>query len=139
MGDPAIFEGRIVLILCYHITYIDSILPPCLSLKQCVSSRSVDQRNIIGGWFHAITNLLNLITDKKMFSAQLEALKMPASICSPGGDGGAVKFWISGGGGTGSLSKSPSSGTSYRTTVNLLAQWKVYPGTIRGREKNGFI
>ena len=50
--------------MCYHSTTIDAIPHSCLSLKQCISSRSVYQRNIIGGWFHAIINLQPLIPDK---------------------------------------------------------------------------
>ena len=48
LGNPAIFEVRLILILCHHITAINAIPPPCLSLKQCVSSMSANQRNIIG-------------------------------------------------------------------------------------------
>ena len=64
MGGPAILEGWLILILCKHSTEIDAIAPPCLSLKQCVSRRSVYQRNIIWGWFHVIINLQPLIPDK---------------------------------------------------------------------------
>ena len=64
LGDPAIFEGRIILILCYLSTAIDAIPPPCLSIKQRVSNRSIYQSNIIGGWFHFIINLQTLIPDK---------------------------------------------------------------------------
>ena len=63
-GAPAIFEGRLIHILCYHSTAIDAIPPPCLSPKQFVSSRSVYQRKILGGWFHVIINLQPLITGK---------------------------------------------------------------------------
>ena len=70
-----------------------------------------------------------------MSSDQLEAFKIPASIGSPGADGGAVEFWISGGGGSGSLSKRPSDGPSSRTSANLLAQWKVSLGTVTEEKK----
>ena len=52
------------MILCYHITAIEAIPPLCLSLKQCVSIRGVNQRNIIGVWFHLIINIQTLIPDK---------------------------------------------------------------------------
>ena len=109
MGDPAIIEVRLTLILCYHIMTIDSIPPPCLYLKQYVRSRSVNRRKIIEEWFHVIINLLNLIPDKGDFSDQLEAVKTPDSIGSPGEDGGEVKLCISGVGGAGYLAQSPSS------------------------------
>ena len=55
---------------------------------------------------------------------------MPASMGSPRADGGTVEFCVSGGGGSGSLSKRPSAGLSLRTTANLLEKWKVFPGTV---------
>ena len=64
MGGPAIFEARIILIMCYHGTEINSIPPTCLSLKNCISSSSVDQRKILEGWFRGIINLYSLITEK---------------------------------------------------------------------------
>ena len=64
MAAPDIFEGRLILILCYHSTVIDAIPPPYMSLKQCVIIRSVEKRNIIRGWFHVIINLQPLISDK---------------------------------------------------------------------------
>ena len=64
MGDPAILKGRIIHILCYHSTAIDDIPPPRLSLKQCFIRRSVNQKNIIGRWFHAIIKIKTLIPDK---------------------------------------------------------------------------
>ena len=70
-----------------------------------------------------------------MSSAQLEALKKPSSIGSSGADGGAVEFWIYGGGGAGSLSNSTSDGPSSRTTAKLLAQWKVSPGIVAEEKK----
>ena len=72
---------------------------------------------------------------RALSSAWLEALKMSASIGTPGADGGAVEFWISGGGGVGSLSKRPPSGPSSQTTVNLLAQWKVSLGMVAVEKK----
>ena len=36
-----------------------------MSLKQCVIIRSVNQKNILGGWFHVIINLQPLITNKR--------------------------------------------------------------------------
>ena len=63
-GAPDIFEGRLILILWYHSTAIDTIPPPCLSVKQCVSRIIVYQSNIIGGWFHVTTNLQPLIPHK---------------------------------------------------------------------------
>ena len=32
-GYPSIFEGRLIMILCYHSTAINAIQPPCLTLK----------------------------------------------------------------------------------------------------------
>ena len=64
MGDPENFEGRLILILCYHSTGINSIPTPCLSLKQCVSSRIFNWRNILRGWLHVIINLQALIPYK---------------------------------------------------------------------------
>ena len=72
---------------------------------------------------------------REMSSAQLEALKTPSSIGSPGAYGGVVELWISGGGGVGSFSNRPSSCPSYRTAANLLAQWKVSPGTAAEEKK----
>ena len=60
---------------------------------------------------------------------------MPASIGSPGSDGGVVKFWISGGGGSGSFSKRHSAGPSYQTTANLLEQFKIPPVTVMEYKK----
>ena len=48
----------------YHSTAINAIPPPCLSLKQCVSSRSVNQRNILWCWLYVIINQQPLIPDK---------------------------------------------------------------------------
>ena len=70
-----------------------------------------------------------------MSSARLEALKTPASIGSPGADGGAVEFWISGGRGAGSLSKRPLAVPSSRTTANLLEQWNVSLGMVTEEKK----
>ena len=50
--------------MCYHSTAINAIPPPCMSLKQCVSSTSVYQSNILGGWSRVIINLQPLIPDK---------------------------------------------------------------------------
>ena len=52
------------MILYCHSTEINAIPPPCLYLKQCARIRSVNQRNILGGWFHVIINLQPLISDK---------------------------------------------------------------------------
>ena len=70
-----------------------------------------------------------------MSSARLEALKTPASIGSPGAEGGAVEFCISGGGGAGSFSTRTSSGPYPQTIANLLAQWNVYPGMVTEEKK----
>ena len=70
-----------------------------------------------------------------MYSARLEVLKTLSSIGSPGVDGGAVEFWISGWGGSGSFSKRPSTVPSYRMNTNLLAQWKIYLGTVAEDKK----
>ena len=43
---------------------IYAIPPPYLYLKQCISSRIVYQRNILGVWFHVIINLQTLILYK---------------------------------------------------------------------------
>ena len=40
MRGLAIFEGRLIMILCYHSTEINAIPPPFMSLKHCFSSRS---------------------------------------------------------------------------------------------------
>ena len=90
---------------------------------------------ILGGWFHVIINLQPLFLIRAMSSDQLEALKTPDSIGSPGSDGGAVEFWISGGGGAGFLSKRPSSGPYSQKTANLLEQWKVSPGMVSEDKK----
>ena len=58
---------------------------------------------------------------RAMYSDQLEALKMPALMVSPGADGGAVELWISGGGGASYFSKRPLDGPSSHMTVNILA------------------
>ena len=67
MGDTNICEGRIILILCYHTTAINTIPPSCMPLKQCVRIRCDNRRNIIGGWFHVIINLQPLIPKKGNF------------------------------------------------------------------------
>ena len=85
-------------------------------LKQCFSSRSVTRSNILGGWFHVIINLQPLITDKGNVFCPVGGVEIPASIGSPGADGGAFKLWISGGGGAGYFSKRPSYGPSYWMT-----------------------
>ena len=68
-------------------------------------------------------------------STRLEALKTPASIVSPGADGRAVKFWISGGGGAGYFSNWPSDVPYTQTTANALSQWKVSPGMVAESKK----
>ena len=78
-----------------------------------------------------------LLTRQMSFD-QLDALKTLTSICSPGADGGAVKFWIYSGGGASSLSKRPSAGPSSWTTANLLSQWKVSLGMITEENKTDF-
>ena len=70
-----------------------------------------------------------------MSSALLEALKIPASVGSPGADGVAVELWISGGGVEGSFTKRPSSGFYSWTTAELLEQCKVSPGTVTEEKK----
>ena len=76
------------------------------------------------GYMSSSTNSPWFLT-REMYSTWLEALKTLASIGSPGADGGAFEFWISGGGGEGCFSKRPPASPSSRTTANLLAQWKV--------------
>ena len=129
MGDPAIFVGRIILILCYHSTVIDDTSHPCLSLKQCVISRSVYQRNIIGGWFHVIINLQPLIHDKGNVFLPIGGVENASLNRVPWDRGWGVELWISSGVESGYLSKMPSYGPFSRTTVYLLVQWKAYPGT----------
>ena len=110
---------------------INAIPPPCLSLKQCVSSRSFNLSKILGGWFHVIINHQTLIRDKgDSFCPIVGVENTPASIGSPGADGGAVKFWISDGGGAGYLSKRPSDGPSSQTTAKMLEKRKFSPGTV---------
>ena len=53
-------------------------------------------------------------------SILLEVFKISYSIGSPGAYGGVVKFWISGGGGAGSLSNIPSYFPYSWTTANIL-------------------
>ena len=101
-----------------------------MSLNQCVSIRSVNQRNILRGWFYVIITLQPLLPDKSNVSDQLEALQTPASIGYPGADGGAVELLISGGGGAGYFLNSPSYGPSSQITTNLLAKWKVSPEMV---------
>ena len=60
---------------------------------------------------------------------------MTSSIGYPAADGGAVEFYISGGGGSISLSKRPSAGPSSYTTSTILAQWKVSKGTVAEEKK----
>ena len=131
----AIFEGRIILIMCYHSTVIVAIPPLCMSLKQCVSSSSVNQNNILRSWFQVIINLQALIPDKGNVFCPIGGVKMPASTGSPGADGGLVELWISCGVGEGSLSKRPSDGPSSCTYTNLLAQSKLYRARSRKRRK----
>ena len=100
MGSPTIFGGRFIMILCYHITAINSIPPSYLSLKQCVIRRSVEKRNIIKVWFHVIINPHPLISDKVNIFCPIGGVENPESIGSPGENGGAVEYWIYGGGGT---------------------------------------
>ena len=64
LGYPAVFVGSIILILCYHSTAINAIPPPFLSLKKFVNGKNINQKIILGGWFHVIINLQNLIPDK---------------------------------------------------------------------------
>ena len=64
LGAPAIFEGSLIMILCYHRMATDYTPHLCLSLKQYVSNRSVNRRKVIGGWFHVIINIHPLITEK---------------------------------------------------------------------------
>ena len=70
-----------------------------------------------------------------MSSARLEALKTTASIGYPGEDGGAAELYIYGGGGAVSLPKRPLDSTSSQKTANLLAEWKVFPGTVTEEKK----
>ena len=91
MGFSAIFEGRLSLVLCYHSMEIDAIPPPCISLKQCVSISSVYQMNIIRGWLHVIINIQTLIHDKVNVFFLIRDVEKPASIGSPGADGGVVE------------------------------------------------
>ena len=67
--------------------------------------------------------------------AQLQALKTTSSFGSHGADGEAVEFWISDGGGAGSLSGFPLNVPYYWTTVNLLEQLKVSTEWLRKRRK----
>ena len=69
------FKGRLILVLCYHSTTIDVIPPPFLPLKQCVRIRSVDQRNILGGWLHVIINLQPLIPEKGNVFCPIEGIE----------------------------------------------------------------
>ena len=67
LGDTDMSEGRILLFLCYHITAIDAIPPPCLTLQKCFSNIILYKRDILGGWLHVIINLQPLIPDKYNF------------------------------------------------------------------------
>ena len=135
MGVPAIFEGSLVLILCYHSTAIDAIPLPCLYLKQCVSIRSVGRSNILGGWFHVIINLQPLITDKRNFFCPVGGVENASLNRVPWGRwwGGRILdiWWRI----AGSLSKGPSASLSSQTTVNHLVQSKVSPGTVSEKNK----
>ena len=75
---------------------------------------------------------------RAMSSDRFEELKTPASIYLPWADGGAVEFWISGGGGSVYLPKRPSSVPFYQTIANLLAKCKVYLGTVVEEKKKDF-
>ena len=64
---------------------------------------------------------------------------MPASIASPGSDGWAVEFWISGVGGSGSLSKEAFSWNLLLDDRKTLGTMEGLPGNDCGREENGFV
>ena len=57
------------------------MIPPLyMSLKQCFISRSVNQRNIIGGLFHVIINLHPMIPYKGNVFCLIGGVEKPASI-----------------------------------------------------------
>ena len=90
MGDPAIFEDRLISIMWKHSTVINAIPPPCLSLKECVSRRSVGQRNMLEGWFPVIINLQPLIPEKWNVFLPIGGANMLDWICSPDTDSGVA-------------------------------------------------
>ena len=50
MGAPHIFEGRLILIMCYHSTAIDAIPPPCLFPWSKLQLPTHCLRDRHGGW-----------------------------------------------------------------------------------------
>ena len=110
-----------------------------MCLKLCVSSRSVNLRKSFGGWFHIITNLQPLITDKGNV------------FCQIGGAGNSslnrvlwVRWW---GGQIMDLwwrrdrlfVKEAFSCLLLTADREPLGIMEGLPGNGRGREENGFV
>ena len=135
MGAPAVFEGRLILILCYHSTAINVIPPPCLSIKQCVGSRSINRRNILGGWFSVIINLQTLIPDKGNFFCSIGGVEKNGFNRVPWGrwwGGRIMDLWW----GRGRLFvKEAFSWPLLPDDCNILAQWKVSQGIVMEEKK----
>ena len=139
MGYPSIFEVRLILILCYHSTAINAIPPPCLSLKQCVRRRSVNQRNIIGGWFHVIINLQPLILDKGNVFRLIGGVENTNFNMLPWGRwwGGQIMdiWWRRGR----IFVKYAFSWSFLPDNHKYLGTMEGLPGNFGGREENGFV
>ena len=135
MGDPAIFAGRLILIMCYHSTEINAIPPPCLYLKQCVRIRSVNRKNNLGGWLHFIINLQPLIPNKVNVFCLIGGVENASLDSFPWvrwwGRQILDLWWIR----VGLFLKEPSSSPSSRTTVNLLVQWKFSTVMVADEKK----
>ena len=75
---------------------------------------------------------------KEISSSGLDSLKIPVPIGSPGADDGAVEFWISGIEGA-RYFKEAFVWSLLPDDREPLVIMEGLPGTVRGREENGFI
>ena len=121
--------------MCCHSTSIDAIPPHVFSSNSVSSVGMLTKGTSLGASSVSSSNYSPWFMTRTIYSAILEALKIPASIGSPGSDGGVVEFCIYGEGEALSLSKKPSTGPSLRTTANLLAQCKFSLGTVAEEKK----
>ena len=125
--------------MCYHSTAINSNPPPFMYLKQCFIIRIVNQKNILGVWFHVIINLLPLITDKGNILCPIVGVENTIFDRVPWGrwwGGRIIYLWWRGG--------EIFVKESFRWPLLLedckhIFTIEVLHGNVRGREENGFV
>ena len=110
-----------------------------MSLKQCVTIKSVNQKNIIGVWFHVIIKLQPLITDNDNVLCPIGGVENTIFDRVPWGRwwGGRILYlWWRGGE---IFFKESFSWPLLLEDCKHIVTIEGLHGNVRGREENGFL